>query len=85
MAINIARRKFIAAIGGAVVAWPLVARAQPAGKLPTIGVLGSATPSTWIHYVAAHRRLHVVVDTALACTLEQGKGPMLAASGRSAV
>ena len=39
------RRDFIKAIAGSAMTWPLASRAQQAGRLPTVGFLGSATPA----------------------------------------
>ena len=47
------RRAFISLLGGAVVAWPLAARAQQPGKLRTIGFLGQSTRSAASEWVAA--------------------------------
>ena len=46
------RWEFIIGLAGAAV-WPLAALAQQAGRLPTIGFLGSASPSSEGQRVAA--------------------------------
>ena len=53
------RREFIRLVSGAVVVLPLAARAQQAGKLPTIGWLNVGSPATAPQWRAAFlQRLH---------------------------
>jgi ABC-type uncharacterized transport system substrate-binding protein len=47
------RREFLWAVGGTAVWWPLGARAQQAGKPPTIGFLGPLTQSAMSSWTAA--------------------------------
>jgi putative ABC transport system substrate-binding protein len=47
------RRDFVALAGGTLVAWPLHALSQPAANAPTVGFLGSGTPSSQRDVAAA--------------------------------
>src|SRR5499425_2517069 len=72
------RREFITLLGGAAAAWPMAARAQQSGKLPTIGFLGSATPLVESQRVAAFvqrlRELGWIENRTVAIEYRWGEG-----------
>src|SRR6266436_9631691 len=69
------RREFISLFGGAAVTWPLAARAQPAGKVPTIGFLGADAagwPPWTDAFVGQLRKLGWIEGRSIAIEYAQG-------------
>jgi ABC-type uncharacterized transport system substrate-binding protein len=75
---GIRRREFVRLLGGTAAAWPLVARAQQAGPLPTIGFLVAGTPTSHGQWVAAFvqrlRELGWTEDRTIAIEYRWGEG-----------
>ena len=71
------RREFIKLFSSTVVAWPVGARAQQPGKLPTIGFLGTEA-SVWSPYTAAFvqrlRELGWIEDRTIAIQYRWSEG-----------
>jgi putative tryptophan/tyrosine transport system substrate-binding protein len=72
------RRSFLTLLGTSAAAWPLAARAQQPGKLPTIGYLGGATAAAWSPWTAAFvlrlRELGWIEGRTIGIELRWGEG-----------
>jgi ABC-type uncharacterized transport system substrate-binding protein len=71
------RRELITLLGGAAASWPLAVRAQPAGKLPTIGFLGADASafSPWTAaFVARLRELGWIEGSTIAIEYRWSQG-----------
>jgi ABC-type uncharacterized transport system substrate-binding protein len=72
------RRAFISFLGGAAAAWPLAARTQQPGKLPTIGYIFSSTPSAESQRITAFlqrlRELGCIEGRTMAIEFRSGEG-----------
>jgi putative ABC transport system substrate-binding protein len=70
------RREFIALLGGAAATWPLAARAQ--AKLPTVGFLGTISPSAeglrLVAFVQRLRELGWIEDRNVAIAVRWAEG-----------
>ena len=75
---KIPRRDFITLLGGSVAAWPLAARAQQVGKLPTIGFLGGGSFTSqhaWVEaFVRRLRELGWIEGRTVAIEYRWGEG-----------
>jgi putative ABC transport system substrate-binding protein len=73
------RREFISLLGGAAVAWPLVARAQQPTKIPRVGILSPAaseTAATLVAFRNGIRDLGYVEEQTIKLDFRLSKGNM---------